>query len=441
MSLKAIKDAEANVKELTVTIGADPFKEAILKVYNKQKKSISLPGFRKGKAPMHLIEKMYGESVFFEDAIDDLFPSAVDEAVKEAGIENMVASPYDANIVSMSKADGVEFTIKVAVAPEVDPGEYKGLEAHKHAVEVTDEDIDHEIGHLREQNSRIIDVDDRAAAMDDTVVIDFDGYCDGEQFEGGKAEDYSLVLGSGTFIPGFEEQIVGKNIGDEFDVDVTFPEQYTPELAGKPAVFKCKLKSISVKELPEADDEFAKDLGEYDTIAELREGIKAEMLEHRQHHADDDFENELRDKLVEIMKADVPEIMIKEQAQQNKENFIRRMESQGISIDNYYMYTGTTEADLDERIEEEAAKQVKLRLSLEAIAKAEGIEASEEEIEAEYDKIATTYGIDKETVKKLAPEDGVKGDVVVQKAMKVVVDNAVAKEEEPEAEKAESDEA
>ena len=367
---------------------------------------------------------MYGKGVFYEDALDELFPAAVDGALKESGIA-AVSAPYDANVSEIGD-DGVEFTIKVATKPDVDVGEYKGLSAEKAEVEVTDDEIDHEIGHLRDQNARMIDVDDRAAAMGDIANINFEGFVDGVAFEGGKGEDYDLTLGSGSFIPGFEDQIVGHNVGDEFDVNVTFPEEYTPELASKAAVFKVKLNSLTVKELPELDDEFAKDLGEYDTLAELKEGIRKELLEHKQHHADDDFENALRNQLVENMKADIPAVMIDEQAKQNKDNLIERFRSQGISYEQYLAYTGMDEATLDEQIRTEAEKQVKLRLALEKIAELEGVEISDDDVAAEYDKIATTYGIDVETVKKLAPVEGIKGDIAVQKAMKVVVDSAKA---------------
>lgn len=423
MSLKSVKEAEANVQELTVTIDAETFRAAVVKVYNKQKKNISIPGFRKGKVPMHMIEKMYGKGVFYEDALDDLFPAAVDEALKESGIA-AVSAPYDANVSEIGD-DGVEFTIKVATKPDVDAGEYKGLTAEKAEAEVTEDEIDHEIDHLRDQNSRMIDIDDRAAATGDIANINFEGFVDGVAFEGGKGEDYDLTLGSGSFIPGFEDQIVGHSVGEEFDVNVTFPDEYTPELASKPAVFKVKLNSLTVKELPELDDEFAKDLGEYDTLAELKEGIKKELLEHKQHHADDDFENALRNQLVENMKAEIPAVMIDEQAKQNKDNFIERFRSQGISYEQYLAYTGMDEATLDEQIRTEAEKQVKLRLTLEKIAELENVEISDEDIEAEYDKIATTYGIDIETVKKIAPVEGIKGDISVQKAMKIVVENAV----------------
>ncbi|MBR6635097.1 MAG: trigger factor, partial [Clostridia bacterium] len=420
MSLKSVKEAEANVQELTVTIDAATFKAATVKVYNKQKKDIAIPGFRKGKVPMQMVERMYGKGVFYEDALNDLFPAAVDEAIKESGIE-AASGAYDANVVEIGD-NGVEFTVKVATQPDADVGEYKGLSAEKPAAEVTDEEVNHEIDHLREQNSRLVDVDDRAAKDGDMANINFEGFVDGVAFEGGKAEDYDLVLGSGAFIPGFEEQIVGKNIGEEFDVNVTFPTEYTPELAGKEAVFKCKLNKLSFKELPEVDDEFAKDLGEYDTIAQLKEGIKKELGEAKQRNADDAFENALREQLVENVKAEIPAIIIDEAAQQNKDSFIQRFESQGISYEQYLAYTGMDEKVLDEQIRAEAEKQVKLRLALEKIAKLENIEVTDEDVNAEYDKIATTYGLDLETVKKFAPAESVKADVAVQKAMKVVVD-------------------
>lgn len=432
MSLKSVKEAEANVQELTVAIEADAFKAAIVKVFNKQKKDISIPGFRKGKVPMHIVEKMYGKGVFYEDALEELYPAAVDAAIKESGVA-AVSSPYDVNVNEIGE-NGVEFTVKVAVKPDADVGEYKGMSAEKANAEVTDDEVDHEISHLLDQNSRIVDVDDRAAQSGDIACINFEGFVDGVAFDGGKAEDYDLTLGSGSFIPGFEDQIIGHAIGDEFDVNVTFPAEYTPELASKEAVFKVKLNKLSVKELPELDDEFAKDLGEYETIAELKEGIKKELLEHKQQHADDGFENALRTKLVENLKADIPAIMIDEAAQQNKDSFIDRFRSQGISFEQYLQYTGMDEETLDKQIRDEAEKQVKLRLALEKIAQLEGIEVSEDEINAEYDKIATTYGIDVETVKKLAPVDGIKGDICVQKAMKIVVENAVAAQPEAKAE-------
>ncbi len=439
MSLKSVKEVEANVQELTVTIDGKTFKAATVKVYNKQKKDIAIPGFRKGKVPMQMVERMYGKGVFYEDALNDLFPEAVDAALAESGIK-AVSSAYDANVIEIGE-DGVEFTVKFATKPDADVGKYKGLSAEKPAAAATDDEVASEIERLREQNSRLVDVDDRAAKDGDTANINFEGFVDGVAFEGGKAEDYDLVLGSGAFIPGFEEQIVGKAIGEEFDVNVTFPAEYTPELASKEAVFKCKLNKLSVKELPELDDEFAKDLGEYDTIAELKAGIKKELSESKQQSADNAFENALREKLVENLKAEIPAIMIDEAAKQNKDSFIQRFESQGISYEQYLAYTGMDEKVLDEQIRAEAEKQVKLRLALEKIAELENIEVTDEDVNAEYDKIATTYGIDIETVKKIAPEDGIKADVSVQKAMKVVLDNAkVAKKKAaPKAAAAEKD--
>lgn len=424
MSLKSVKEAEANVQQLTITIDGETFKAATVKVYNKQKKDISIPGFRKGKVPMMMVEKLYGKGVFYEDALNDLYPEAVESAIAESGIK-AVSSPYDVDVVSIGE-EGVELTVKIATQPKADVGTYKGLSAEKPDSKITEAEINSEIDRLREQNSRIIDVDDRAAAMGDIANIDFEGFVDGVAFDGGKAEAFDLTLGSGQFIPGFEEQIAGKAIGEEFDVNVTFPAEYTPELASKDAVFKCKLNSLSVKELPELDDEFAKDLGEYDTLAELKAGIKEELGKHKKEHAENAFENALREQLVENLKADIPAIMIDEAAKQNKDQMIDRFQSQGISFEQYLAYTGMDEKVLDEQIRTEAEKGVKLRLALETIAELEALEATEEDINAEYDKIATTYGIDIETVKKLAPVDGIKADIVVQKAMKVVVDNAKA---------------
>ena len=422
MSLKSVKEVEANVHELTVTIDADTFKAATVKVYNKQKKDISVPGFRKGKVPMHMIEKLYGKGVFYEDALNDLFPATVEAAVAESGID-AASAPYDANVVEIGD-NGVEMTVKVATKPDVEVGEYKGMSAEKPAVEVSDDEVAHELDHFREQGSRLVNVDDRAAKDGDIVTIDFEGFVDGVAFEGGKAEGYDLTLGSGAFIPGFEEQIVGKAIDEEFDVNVTFPAEYTPELASKEAVFKCKLHKISVKELPELDDEFAKDLGEYDTLDELKAGIKKDITERKQQDADNAFENALREKLVENLKAEIPAVLLDEAFQQNKDSFIQRFESQGISYQQYLQYTGMDEKILDEQIREEAVKQLKLRYALEKIAQLEGFEATDDDVAAEYDKIATTYGIDIETVKKVAPIESIKADIVVQKAMKFVVDNA-----------------
>ena len=422
MSLKSVKEVEANVHELTVTIDADTFKAATVKVYNKQKKDISVPGFRKGKVPMHMIEKLYGKGVFYEDALNDLFPATVEAAVAESGID-AASAPYDANVVEIGD-NGVEMTVKVATKPDVEVGEYKGMSAEKPAVEVSDDEVAHELDHFREQGSRLVNVDDRAAKDGDIVTIDFEGFVDGVAFEGGKAEGYDLTLGSGAFIPGFEDQIVGKAIDEEFDVNVTFPAEYTPELASKEAVFKCKLHKISVKELPELDDEFAKDLGEYDTLDELKAGIKKDITERKQQDADNAFENALREKLVENLKAEIPAVLLDEAFQQNKDSFIQRFESQGISYQQYLQYTGMDEKILDEQIREEAVKQLKLRYALEKIAQLEGFEATDDDVAAEYDKIATTYGIDIETVKKVAPIESIKADIVVQKAMKFVVDNA-----------------
>ena len=435
MSLKSVKEVEANVHEITLTIDAATFKAATVKVYNKQKKDISVPGFRKGKVPMQMIEKLYGKGVFYEDALNDLYPAAVEAAVAESGID-AASAPYDANVIEIGE-NGVEMTVKVATKPEVEVGEYKGMSAEKPAVDVADDEINHELDHLREQASRLVNVDDRAAKDGDIVTIDFEGFVDGVAFDGGKAEGYDLTLGSGAFIPGFEEQIVGKSINDEFDVNVTFPAEYTPELASKEAVFKCKVHKISVKELPELDDEFAKDLGEYDTLDELKAGIKKDITERKQQNADDAFENALREQLVENLKADIPQILIDEAFQQNKDSFIQRFESQGISYQQYLAYTGMEEKVLDEQIREEALKQLKLRYALEKIAQLENFEVTDDDVAAEYDKIATTYGIDIETVKKIAPIDNIKADIAVQKAMKTVVDNAKAAKKKAAEKKAE----
>ncbi len=433
MILKSVKKVETNVHELEVSISPEDFEAAIVKVFNKQKKRIAVPGFRKGKATRNMIERFYGENVFYEDALEEIYPKTVSDAIEEAKLET-VDAPHDVEIKEIGK-NGVELTFKVTVKPEVELGDYKGIEAVKLDVSVSDADVDAEIERLRERNSRIITVEDRAAQNGDIVVIDFDGYVDGVAFDGGKAENHSLTLGSGQFIPGFEEQVCGHNVNDEFDVNVTFPEDYgAAELAGKAAVFKIKLHEIKIKELPEVDDDFAKDVGEdYETVDDLKAGVKKELEEAKQANADRDFESKVLEKLADLVKAEIPEVMFKNRAEDNLNNFAQRIGQQGIDVDTYLHYMGVTRERLESDMYDQAKVQVKIQLALDKIIELEKIEATDEDIEAEYKKLADTYNMDVDKVKKLVDAKALSADVIHEKAAKFVVDNAKPLDKEPEA--------
>ena len=353
MSLKSSNKTDTNVYTLEIEIGAEPFKAAVLKAYNKAKNKIALPGFRKGKAPLAMIERFYGKDVFYEDALEIAFPEAVSDAYKEAGIEP-VDSPKDVNVKSIGE-DGVLFEMKVTVKPEdIKVKAYKGLEAEKAEAAVTPEEVDARIGAMRERNARTITVEDRAAAKGDIAVIDFEGFVDGKAFEGGKGSNYELELGSGQFIPGFEDQVIGHNAGESFDVNVKFPEEYTPELAGKDATFKVTLHEIKVKELPELDDEFAKDL-DYDNVDELKKGVEADMLEHRQSDVEKEFEAKLMEELVANVEAEIPEVMFDTQKEENINNFAQRLAQQGIDVDTYLSYMGTDKKAFESSMREQNA--------------------------------------------------------------------------------------
>lgn len=425
MSLKSSKKTDTNVYTLEIEIGAEQFKAAIVKAYNKAKGKIALPGFRKGKAPLAMIERFYGKDVFYEDALELVFPEAVSAAYEEAGIDP-VDSPKDVDVKTIGE-DGVLFEMKVTVKPEeITIKAYKGLEAEKAEVSVTAEEVDARIEAMRERNARTIAVEDRAAANGDITIIDFEGFVDDKAFEGGKAEKYELELGSGSFIPGFEDQIVGHNTGDSFDVNVKFPEEYgASELAGKDATFKVTLHEIKVKELPELDDEFAKDL-DYDTVDELKKGIEADMLAHKQSDAEKEFEGKLMDKLVENVEVEVPEVMYDTQAQENINNFAQRLAQQGIDVDTYLQYMGTDKADFEKTMREQAIPQVKLGLALDEIAKLEKLEVTAEDLEEEFKKLAEMYGMEVEKIKSLIAEDLLKSDLLKEKVVKFVVDNAKA---------------
>ncbi len=424
MSLKTATKLESGRVELEVEVGAEAFEAAVAKAYKKNVAKLNVPGFRKGKAPRQLVEKMYGEGVFYEEAMNDIYPTALDEAIKESGYE-YVEDSIDLDVVSVGK-EGLVFKAVITVKPEVTLGEYKGLEVSKTVKEVTDEDVDAEIKKLQERNSRMVSIEDRAAQDGDTVVFDFEGFVDDVAFDGGKAEKYSLVLGSGQFIPGFEEQIVGKAIDEEFDVNVTFPEDYqAEELAGKPAVFKCKLHEIKVKELPELNDDFAKDCSDFDTLDELKNDAKERLTKANEKAAEDAFETALLDKLADGMQAEIPAAMITNRVKDHVRDFAYRLQSQGLDLDTYMQYTGMDMETFEEGFREQAERQVKVRLALEAVVKAEGIEVPEEDINAEYAKMAETYKMDVEQIKNFVPADGLARDLAVEKALAVLKDSAV----------------
>ena len=426
MSLKATNNVETNKYELEIEISAEKFEEGIQKAYQRDKNKIQISGFRKGKAPRKLIEREYGEEVFFETAVNILYPQEVDDAVKESGLE-IVARP-DVEITDISKADGVKIKATVITKPEVEISDYKGIEVEKEVKTVTDEDVDKQADALREKNARVITVDDRAAEMGDDVVIDFEGFKDGVAFDGGKAEDFTLGLGSGQFIPGFEEQVAGHNIGEEFDINVSFPEDYQVEdLKGAPVVFKIKLKGITKKEIPELDDEMVKDATEFDTVDEYKADVRKKLEEHAQHHADHDVEDALMDKVVEKMTAEIPQVMFDNRVNEMMMDLEQRLAPQGITMDMYCKFTGQDIETVKKAYKEQAEKQVKLRLALEKIAKLENIEVTDDEAAQEMQKIADQYKMKLDEVKKYISEEDVKKDIAVGKAVELVKDSAVIK--------------
>lgn len=428
MSLKtATKTETANRVELEVEVDAATFEAAVQRAYKKNAASIAVPGFRKGKAPRNMIEKLYGTGVFYEDAMNDVYPVALDAAIVESGYE-YVEDKIDLDVVSVG-AEGLVFKAVITVKPEVEVSEYKGLKASKKVEAVTDEDVDAELARLQDRNSRLVTVEDRAAADGDTVNFDFEGFVDDVAFEGGKGENYTLTLGSGQFIPGFEEQIVGKSIDEEFDVNVTFPEEYhAEELKGKPAVFKCKLHEIKTKELPELNDDFAKDVSEFDTLDELKADIRKAHEERAAKEADAAFENALLDQLAEGLKADIPQAMFDRRIDDMVQDFGYRMQSQGLDLDTYLKYTGMDMDAFRDGFKEQADKQVKIRLALEKIAALENIEVTEEDENAEYDRIAEMYKMEVEKVKAILNANDMKKDLAVGKALDLVKETAVIEE-------------
>ncbi len=427
MSLKSSNKVDTNVWELEVSVDGDTFKDAVTKAYLKQRKNITIPGFRKGKAPRAFIEKYYGEGVFYEDALEAIYPDAVASAIEEAKLEP-VDTPYDLEIPEMGN-DGVTMKFKVTVKPEVELGEYKGLKATKKSTKVSADEVKAELARMQEQNSTVSDVDDRAVKKNDIVVIDFEGFVDGKAFEGGKAEKYELTIGSNQFVPGFEDQIIGHKIGDEFDVNVKFPEDYQADLASKDAVFKIKLHGIKVKDVPALDDEFAKDVSEFDTLDELKKDIKKQLEKRKNDDAENELHNTLLEEVAKGIKAEIPEAMIEKTIDDDVNEYSYRLQSQGLKLETYLKYTGMDIKGFREGFKERAVTQVRLNLALEKIIEKEKIEVTEEDIEAEYKKYADAYNMDIDTIKKAVSAESLKPELASRKAIDLIVDSAVVTEE------------
>ncbi len=422
MTVKSCEKLEKSRVALTIEASAEEFEAAVNKAYLKMRGKINVPGFRVGKAPRKIIEKMYGEEVFYEEAVNIILPDAYEDAIKEQKLD-VVGYP-EVELESCTK-DGVVFKCTVAVYPEVKLGQYKGLEAPKAEVKVAAADVNARLKEMADRNSRLVSVE-RAVKKGDTADIDFEGFDNGVAFDGGKGENFDLEIGSGSFVPGFEEQLIGMKAGEEKDIDITFPENYAPELAGKPVVFHVKVNEVKVKEVPAVDDEFAKDVSEFDTLKELKADIKKKMTAERTEAAQRAFEDVLMAKVAEGVEAEIPHEMVELQAERMMEQFKQQLAAQGIPFDQYLKMTGTTEADFRKQSDGPAAEQVKMDLAVEAIIKAEGLEATDEDVENELKNVAEKYGMDLETVKKyLRPED-VKEQVIREKAVKVVADSAVA---------------
>ena len=431
MKLLNITDAEKNQKVIEFSVDKATFDAAVDKVYKKNVAKLNIPGFRRGKAPKSMIEKMYGKGFFYEDAINEILPEAYASALEESGLD--VVSHPEIDIKTIDD-NGVVVTAAVYVKPEVKLGEYKGMEATREDVKVSDEAVDAEIKKALEGQARETEVTDRAAEMGDEVVFDFDGYVDGVAFAGGKSENYELKLGSGAFIPGFEEQIAGKNIGENFDVNVTFPADYhAEELAGKEAVFKCLIHTIKVRELPELDDEFVKDVSEFDTVDEYRADVTAKLQAEADKAEDAKVDTQLMDKLVEMMEADIPEVMFTNEVENMMRDYETRLRYQGLDMEMFMKYTGQTADDMKAQFRPQAEKQVKGRLALEYIAKAENLTASEEDINTEYQKIADAYNLEVEKVKAQIDSAAIAADVVVGKAALFLRENAAISTAEEEA--------
>lgn len=427
MSLKNTSKIETNKYELTVAVDAKAFEEGIEKAFRKNIKSINVPGFRKGKAPRKMVEKIYGEGVFFEDAINEIYPYALKEAVDEAKL-TLVDRP-EVEVKEVSREAGFEFVAICITKPEVAVKNYKGIKAQKVVKTVLDDAVSSRLASMQDRNARQINITDRAAELGDTVVFDFDGSVDKVPFDGGKAEKFSLELGSGQFIPGFEEQVVGKKIDEEFDVKVKFPEDYhAEELKGKDAVFACRLHEIKGKELPELDDEFAKDVSEFDTLDDLKKDIKEKMQQAADKESDTSLENQLVDTVIENMTAEIPQVMFENRIDEMVRDFEYRLQSQGMNMELYLQYTGMPLESFRQTFEEQAQKFVKIHLALEEIAKLENMTASEEEVNAEYEKLATAYNLELDKIKTMLPSEDVIHDVLNNKAIDLIKSSAVVTE-------------
>ena len=421
-----VENLEKSMAKITITVDADAFEEAMVKSYNKNKKNISIQGFRKGKAPRKMVEKLYGPEVFYEDAANFAIPDAYEEAAKESGLE--IVSRPEIDVVEIEKGKDFIFTATVAVKPEVTLGDYKGIEVEKKTVKVMAADVNAEIDKVREQNSRMITVENRGIKKDDTAVIDFEGFVDGEPFQGGKGEDYSLVIGSHSFIDTFEDQLVGKKAGEEVDVNVTFPEESHEALKGKPALFKVTVKEIKKKELPKLDDEFASEVSEFETLKEYKASVKKNLTERRKEEAKREKENEVVEKVVENITVELPEPMVDEQTQQMIQEFAGRLSSQGLSFDQYMQMTGMTVDALMGQMKPEAEKRIRTRLALEAIVDAEKIKATAKDIDKEIENMANMYQMEVDKIKEMigdAEKEQIGKDLAVQKAVDFVVKNAV----------------
>ena len=443
MSVKSCEKLEKSMVALTVEVSAEEFEAAVEKAYRKQRGSIRVPGFRPGKAPRKMIENMYGAGVFYEEAVNEALPDAYTAAVKEQELE-VVGYP-EVELLSVGK-EGFSFKATVAVYPEVNLGQYKGVEAPKAEVSVTDEDVEGRIKEMADRNSRMVSVEDRAVAKGDIANIDFEGFLDGVPFDGGKSDSFDLEIGSGQFVPGFEDQVAGMSISEEKDINITFPEDYHADLAGKAVVFHVKVNAIKVKEIPALDDEFAKDVSEFDTLEELKKDVREKMLAEREEGAKRAFEDAAMAKVAAGIQADIPDAMIEEQARRFVDNFRMQLQSQGVPYEQYMKMTGMEEEKLMADAKAPAEGQVRMDLAIAAIVKAEGLEASDEDVEAEYSKMAGQYGMDVENVKKYLNDDVIKEQIVRAKAVELVAAAAVpvkpeeVKAEEPKAEETETEE-
>lgn len=422
-----IEKLEHNMAKLTITVPAEDFEKELQRAYLKRRGSIQVPGFRKGKAPRHMIEKMYGAGIFFEDAANDLIPGAYDNALKE--IEETIVSRPQIDVEKIGKGEDFVFTAEVALKPEVVLGQYKGLEVDKQDRTVTDEEVDQKIERERESNARMIDVDDRPVENGDIIKLDFNGTVDGTAFEGGSATDYPLTIGSGSFIPGFEEQLIGKSIGEDVEVNVTFPADYhSVDLQGKDAVFACKVNSIQKRELPDLDDDFAQDVSEFDTLGEYREDVRRQLQEQKDASAKSALSNAAVDKAAELAQIDIPDAMVLEQVNRMLDDFRRRIESQGMTVEQYMKFTGMNTAAFAEQMKPEALRQIRSSLVLEAVAKAEDIRITDEKVDEEIEKMASSYNMDKEKLKEMMGEyeiEQIRSDLSVQAAVQVIADSAV----------------